>query len=128
VRLHTDQEYADTHARASRVAPECSQRAPPRHHRPAERFPDFQFSILDQLAEGDRIAIRFRGLGTHRAEFLEFLGVPASGRRIDYTGLPVLPLVLWRFDMDPAVVSAPLLTTIVDRTELIIHFSTPRCA
>jgi predicted ester cyclase len=52
-------------------------------------FPDFHFTILDQLAEDDRVVIRYRGQGTHRAEFL---GVPASGRRIDYTGLLLLRL------------------------------------
>jgi magnesium transporter len=35
----------------------------------------------------------------------------------------VLPLVLRRFGMDPAVVSAPLITTVVDGTGLIIYVS-----
>jgi magnesium transporter len=35
----------------------------------------------------------------------------------------VLPLVLRRFGIDPAVVSAPLITTVVDGTGLIIYFS-----
>jgi magnesium transporter len=35
----------------------------------------------------------------------------------------VLPLVLRRFRIDPAVVSAPLITTVVDGTGLIIYFS-----
>jgi steroid delta-isomerase-like uncharacterized protein len=52
-------------------------------------FPDFRFTVLDQLAEDDRVVIRYRGQGTHRGEFL---GVPASGRRIDYTGLLLLRL------------------------------------
>jgi predicted ester cyclase len=47
-------------------------------------FPDFHFTVLDQLAEGDRVAVRYRGEGTHSAEFL---GIPATGRRIDYTGM-----------------------------------------
>jgi predicted ester cyclase len=47
-------------------------------------FPDFHFTVLDQVAEDDRVVIRYRGQGTHSAEFL---GIPASGRAIDYTGL-----------------------------------------
>ena len=50
-------------------------------------FPDFHFTVLDQLAEGDRVVIRYRGQGTQREEFL---GIPATGRRIDYTGLLLL--------------------------------------
>jgi predicted ester cyclase/quinol monooxygenase YgiN/uncharacterized protein YndB with AHSA1/START domain len=47
-------------------------------------FPDFRFTVLDQLAEGDRVLIRYRGQGTQRGDFL---GIPATGRRIDYTGM-----------------------------------------
>jgi magnesium transporter len=34
----------------------------------------------------------------------------------------ILPLVLRRLRIDPAVVSAPLITTLVDGTGLIIYF------
>jgi predicted ester cyclase/uncharacterized protein YndB with AHSA1/START domain len=47
-------------------------------------FPDFHFTVLDQLVDEDRVVIRYRGQGTHAAEFL---GMPATGRSIDYTGL-----------------------------------------
>ena len=47
-------------------------------------FPDFRFSVLDELAEDDRVVLRYRGQGTHRGEFL---GIPSTGRRIEYTGL-----------------------------------------
>lgn len=52
-------------------------------------FPDYHFSVEDILAENDRVALRYRGTGTHAAEFL---GVPATGRRIDYTGIAILRL------------------------------------
>jgi len=52
-------------------------------------FPDFRFSVLDQLACGDRVVIRYRGQGTQHGAFL---GVPASGRRIDYSGLLLVRL------------------------------------
>src|SRR5262249_31472632 len=50
-------------------------------------FPDFHFTVLDEVAEGDRVVLRYRGQGAHRADFL---GVSASGRRIDYTGMIVV--------------------------------------
>jgi steroid delta-isomerase-like uncharacterized protein len=52
-------------------------------------FPDFHFSIEDVLAERDRVAIRYRGSGTHCADFL---GVSPSGRWVDYTGIVILRL------------------------------------
>ena len=54
-----------------------------------EAFSDFHFTVEDQLAEGDRVMIRYRGQGTHRGEFL---GIPATGQRIDYTGMLLLRL------------------------------------
>ena len=42
-------------------------------------FPDIHFTIEDQVAEGDKVATRFIGRGTHQAEFA---GIPATGRRI----------------------------------------------
>src|SRR5688500_3851178 len=38
----------------------------------------------------------------------------------------VLPLVLRRLGVDPAVVSAPMITTVVDGTGLIIYFEIAR--
>ena len=60
---------------------------------------------------------------------LEDDGVRRLGRqrshRFEGNGLAnvdVLPLVLRRLRVDPAVVSAPLITTIVDGTGLIMYF------
>jgi steroid delta-isomerase-like uncharacterized protein len=52
-------------------------------------FPDFHFTIAEAVNEGDLVALRYRGQGTHRATFL---GVPATGRRIDYTGMLMVRL------------------------------------
>jgi steroid delta-isomerase-like uncharacterized protein len=52
-------------------------------------FPDFQFSIQDQLAEDGRLAIRYVGEGTHQGEFM---GIPATGRKISYTGMLIVRL------------------------------------
>ena len=43
-------------------------------------FPDFQTERLESVFEGDLGAFRYRETGTHEGEFM---GVPASGRRID---------------------------------------------
>ncbi|GAC1394913.1 MAG: hypothetical protein NVSMB65_13340 [Chloroflexota bacterium] len=42
-------------------------------------FPDGQYSIADQVAEGDRVATRVVGRGTHQGEFQ---GIPATGRPV----------------------------------------------
>ncbi len=47
-------------------------------------FPDFTHIILDQVAEGDIVVERIRYFATHRGEFM---GIPATGRRVTYTGM-----------------------------------------
>jgi steroid delta-isomerase-like uncharacterized protein len=46
-------------------------------------FPDITYTVEDQIAEGDRVASRYRGEGTHLGDWR---GVPATGRRVRYTG------------------------------------------
>lgn len=41
-------------------------------------FPDWQEEIVELVAEGDRVAGRFKSYGTHRGEFLE---MAPTGRR-----------------------------------------------
>jgi steroid delta-isomerase-like uncharacterized protein len=51
-------------------------------------FPDSNIVQVDELlAEGDRVFVRWRWTGTHQADFL---GVPASGKRIDVLGEDVI--------------------------------------
>src|SRR5438045_1844059 len=64
----------------------------PRALRPAVRslltaFPDLRIALEDQVAEGNRLAVRYRGDGTHCAEWR---GIPANGRRISYTGMLIV--------------------------------------
>jgi len=47
-------------------------------------FPDIHWSIEEQIAERDKVLTRFEWIGTHRAEFL---GIPATGRRIKVWGM-----------------------------------------
>ena len=44
-----------------------------------QAFPDLDFSIDNQIAEGDTVAAVGTMTGTHQAEFL---GVPATGRKV----------------------------------------------
>jgi steroid delta-isomerase-like uncharacterized protein len=45
-----------------------------------DAFPDFEMTIEDTIAEGDKVVTRVRATGTHQGEFM---GIPATGRRID---------------------------------------------
>jgi steroid delta-isomerase-like uncharacterized protein len=47
-------------------------------------FPDIQYRIDDVIVAGNRIALRWEASGTHRGEYL---GVPATGRTVTYTGI-----------------------------------------
>ena len=47
-------------------------------------FPDLRFTIEDQFAAGDKVAIRWVAEGTNSAPFGN---VPASGRRVRVNGL-----------------------------------------
>ena len=49
-------------------------------------FPDLDFSIEEQIAEGDKVASRFEWTGTHRDTFL---GVPATGRQVRVWGIVI---------------------------------------
>jgi predicted ester cyclase len=47
-------------------------------------FPDFHTTVENVLAEGDWVAFQLRHEGTHLGEFL---GVPATGRRVDFRSM-----------------------------------------
>lgn len=46
-------------------------------------FPDLQVEIEEQVAEGDRVAVRVMHRGTHRGDFL---GIAPTGRAVAYEG------------------------------------------
>lgn len=52
-------------------------------------FPDFQFEVLDQIAEGDRVATRWKLVGTHEGSFQ---GASPSGKRVEMTGITIFRL------------------------------------
>ena len=49
-------------------------------------FPDLDFSVKEQIAEGDKVASRFEWTGTHKGAFL---GVPATGRQVRVWGIVI---------------------------------------
>ena len=52
-----------------------------------EAFPDLQNTIEDMVAEGDKVAMRFGGSGTHLGE-TETFG-PPTGKRMKITGITI---------------------------------------
>lgn len=46
-------------------------------------FPDARITVEDQIAEGEMVATRWVGRGTHEGELM---GVPASGNRVEISG------------------------------------------
>ena len=53
-------------------------------------FSDGSIAIEDMVAEGDKVAVRWTMLGTHTAEYM---GIPATGKRIKTTGISICRLV-----------------------------------
>jgi predicted ester cyclase len=53
-------------------------------------FPDGAATVLDQIAEGDKVLTRWRFEGTHTGPLY---GNPASGRRVSVTGFHVHRIV-----------------------------------
>lgn len=47
-------------------------------------FPDARWTVLDQIAEGDRVVTRWTFLGTHSGTFM---GSEATGRQLSCTGM-----------------------------------------
>ena len=49
-------------------------------------FPDARITVEEQLAEGDRVATRWSGRGTHEGELM---GVEPTGRQVTVSGLTI---------------------------------------
>ena len=49
-------------------------------------FPDINFAIEDQIAEGDRVVTRWRASATHMGEFQ---GIPPTGKQVSITGIDI---------------------------------------
>jgi steroid delta-isomerase-like uncharacterized protein len=51
-----------------------------------EAFPDTQFAIEDQIAEGDRVVTRWTATGTHEGELM---GAAPTGKKASVTGIGI---------------------------------------
>ena len=51
-----------------------------------EAFPDLRIEVEDEIAEGDRVAVRWTATGTHQGDMM---GVPASGRTSTISGIGI---------------------------------------
>jgi len=49
-------------------------------------FPDLQFTIEDQIAEGDKVVTRWTSTGTHKGELM---GIPPTGVQSTSTGIAI---------------------------------------
>jgi steroid delta-isomerase-like uncharacterized protein len=52
-----------------------------------QSFPDARFTIKDMVGEGDKLADRYTITGTYQRPFL---GIPATGRKIQLTGITIV--------------------------------------
>jgi steroid delta-isomerase-like uncharacterized protein len=50
-------------------------------------FPDLHFEPLQSFVNGDTAAVYVRATGTHQGEFM---GIPATGKSIDVTGVDIV--------------------------------------
>jgi len=48
--------------------------------------PDLTYSVIDQVAEGNKVVTRYTASGTHQGEFF---GVAPTGKRIEMSGIQI---------------------------------------
>src|SRR5918994_3852294 len=48
--------------------------------------PDLTYTVIDQVAEGDKVVTRYTASGTHQGEFF---GVAPTGKRIEMSGIQI---------------------------------------
>jgi steroid delta-isomerase-like uncharacterized protein len=53
-------------------------------------FPDLRITVEDLFAEGDKVAHRWRLVGTHQGDLM---GIPPTGKKVDVTGMAISHMV-----------------------------------
>lgn len=59
-----------------------------------EAFPDIHFSVVDQVAEGDKVVTHWIAQGTHKGEFR---GIPPTGKQVSFTAMDIDKIVNGKF-------------------------------
>ena len=54
-------------------------------------FPDWKMTLLDMIAEGDKVAVMINYTGTHTGG--PFMGIPPTGKKIDTKGNRIAKIV-----------------------------------
>jgi steroid delta-isomerase-like uncharacterized protein len=55
-----------------------------------DAFPDLKFTIVDLIAEGDRVVQWWTSVGTHTGDLM---GIPATGKQVTSTGIGIFRVV-----------------------------------
>jgi steroid delta-isomerase-like uncharacterized protein len=53
-------------------------------------FPDLHHEIVDLVAEGDKVAVRFNVTGTHKGELQ---GIPPTGKKVSFIAMDFITLI-----------------------------------
>jgi predicted ester cyclase len=49
-------------------------------------FPDMHWTVLEQVAEGEKVVTRFSWTGTHEGEFM---GIPGTDKQVEVWGVVI---------------------------------------
>ena len=52
-----------------------------------DALPDLNITLFDFIAEGDKVVVRFKEVGTHTGA--PFAGIPPTGKQITWTGIGI---------------------------------------
>ena len=61
----------------------------------AAAFPDWQATIIDMVAEGDKVVVRLNNKGTHQGEMQ---GIPATGKTVNQESIVIYLLTNGKID------------------------------
>ncbi len=53
-------------------------------------FPDSDLRVEEEIAEGEKVVLRWTFSGTHKGGFM---GIPATGKRVTWTGITIYRIV-----------------------------------